>query len=66
MDQEETDHHDSELLAPESHQEVGEQANAPALADEVLPDTLVLLPLPGRPFFPVSYTHLTLPTNREV
>lgn len=52
MDQEETDHHDSELLAPESHQEVGEQANAPALADEVLPDTLVLLPLPGRPFFP--------------
>ena len=52
MDQEETDHHDSELLAPEPHQEVGEQANAPALADEVLPDTLVLLPLPGRPFFP--------------
>ena len=27
-------------------------SRAPALADDVLPDTLVLLPLPGRPFFP--------------
>ena len=25
---------------------------APAVAEDVLPDTLVLLPLPGRPFFP--------------
>ena len=27
-------------------------ANAPAIAEDVLPDTLVILPLPGRPFFP--------------
>jgi ATP-dependent Lon protease len=26
--------------------------NAPAVADDVLPETLVLLPLPNRPFFP--------------
>jgi len=26
--------------------------NSPAVAEDVLPDTLVLLPLPGRPFFP--------------
>lgn len=26
--------------------------SAPALADDVLPETLVLMPLPGRPFFP--------------
>ena len=28
------------------------ESRAPAVADDVLPDTLVLLPLPGRPFFP--------------
>ncbi len=28
------------------------EAAAPAIAEDVLPDTLVLLPLPGRPFFP--------------
>ncbi len=40
-------------LAPidESGQSVAE-AMTPAVADDVLPDTLVLLPLPGRPFFP--------------
>ena len=37
-----------EVLPPEQHQDRA----APALADDVLPDTLVLLPLPGRPFFP--------------
>ena len=29
-----------------------EEAPAPAIAEDVMPDTLVLLPLPGRPFFP--------------
>jgi len=28
------------------------ESTAPAVAEDVLPDTLVLLPLPGRPFFP--------------
>ena len=31
---------------------VAEQASTPAVAADVLPETLVLLPLPGRPFFP--------------
>ena len=42
-----------------AHYELGSEdvitakrAPAPALADDVLPETLVLLPLPGRPFFP--------------
>ena len=30
----------------------------PAIADDVLPDTLVILPLPGRPFFPVRFSPL--------
>ena len=29
-----------------------DQPSAPAVAEDVLPETLVLLPLPGRPFFP--------------
>ena len=37
-----------EVLPPEQQHDHA----APALADDVLPDTLVLLPLPGRPFFP--------------
>ncbi|MEE4202097.1 MAG: endopeptidase La [Halieaceae bacterium] len=32
--------------------DVGQDHQTPAIADDVLPDTLVLLPLPGRPFFP--------------
>ncbi len=31
---------------------VAEQPSTPAVAADVLPETLVLLPLPGRPFFP--------------
>jgi ATP-dependent Lon protease len=30
----------------------GEGQNAPAVADDVLPDTLYLMPIPNRPFFP--------------
>ncbi len=37
---------DAELVAPE-----GEQ-RTPAVADDVLPDTLYLMPVPSRPFFP--------------
>ena len=37
---------DAELVAPE------ENPHAPAVADEVLPDTLHLMPIPNRPFFP--------------
>jgi ATP-dependent Lon protease len=43
---------EGEILPPEAEEgRVGDHP-APAVADEVLPDTLVLLPLPGRPFFP--------------
>ena len=28
------------------------EASTPAVADEVLPDTLYLMPIPQRPFFP--------------
>ena len=52
MDQEDGRQPDGEVLPPEPHEELGYEAAAPALANEVLPDTLVLLPLPGRPFFP--------------
>ncbi len=38
---------DAELLSPDQ----GGQ-NAPAVADDVLPDTLYLMPVPNRPFFP--------------
>ncbi len=52
--------HDSGVIEGVSaHYELGaddvlpvEEAPAPAIAEDVLPDTLVLLPLPGRPFFP--------------
>ena len=37
---------DAELVTPE------ENPHAPAVADEVLPDTLHLMPIPNRPFFP--------------
>ena len=43
-DQEQTA--DAEVLLPEEGQ------RAPAVADEVLPDTLYLMPIPNRPFFP--------------
>lgn len=52
MDQEETAQHDGEVLPPEGRPDDERESNTPAVADEVLPDTLVLLPLPGRPFFP--------------
>ena len=52
MDHSDEIQQEGEILPPES--EVGTVGDhpAPAVADEVLPDTLVLLPLPGRPFFP--------------
>ena len=37
---------DGEILEP------AEGARAPAVADDVLPDTLYLMPVPNRPFFP--------------
>jgi ATP-dependent Lon protease len=37
---------ETELVAPQEGQ------NAPAVADDVLPDTLYLMPVPNRPFFP--------------
>jgi ATP-dependent Lon protease len=37
---------DAELVTPE------ESPHTPAVADEVLPDTLHLMPIPNRPFFP--------------
>ena len=37
---------DVEVVAP------GDEAQAPAVADDVLPDTLHLMPVPNRPFFP--------------
>ena len=38
---------DVEVVAP------GDDAQAPAVADDVLPDTLHLMPVPNRPFFPL-------------
>ena len=32
--------------------ETGDDGHAPAVADDVLPDTLYLMPVPNRPFFP--------------
>ena len=43
---------EGEVLPPEADEGAVVDHPAPAVADEVLPDTLVLLPLPGRPFFP--------------
>ena len=39
-------------------------ASTPAVADDVLPDTLVLLPLPGRPFFPGQVQPIGLNTEQ--
>jgi ATP-dependent Lon protease len=45
--------HDDSLAAEEGDLvEDAEQARTPAVADEVLPDTLYLMPVPKRPFFP--------------
>ena len=37
---------DAEIVDPTQEQ------HAPAVADDVLPDTLYLMPVPNRPFFP--------------
>ena len=52
MDQSEDMQQDPEVLPPEPLASGAPDPAAPAVADDVLPDTLVLLPLPGRPFFP--------------
>jgi len=52
VDQEEQNQRDGDVLPAETAEQGDYGVAAPALADEVLPDTLVLLPLPGRPFFP--------------
>ena len=52
MDQDEQNQRDGEVLPAETEQSDRHGVATPALADDVLPDTLVLLPLPGRPFFP--------------
>ena len=52
MDQDEQNQRDGDVLPAETGEESEYDVAAPALADDVLPDTLVLLPLPGRPFFP--------------
>jgi ATP-dependent Lon protease len=52
VDQSEDIQEDAEVLPPEPAVADTAEAAAPAVADDVLPDTLVLLPLPGRPFFP--------------
>ncbi|MEY2909158.1 MAG: endopeptidase La, partial [Pseudomonadota bacterium] len=40
------------------------QNQPPAVAEDVLPDTLVLLPLPGRPFFPGQVQPVALNTEQ--
>ena len=52
MDREDDIQYDGEVLPPEGAPSADYDAATPAVADDVLPDTLVLLPLPGRPFFP--------------
>ena len=52
MDREDDIQYDGEILPPEGAPPADYDAATPAVADDVLPDTLVLLPLPGRPFFP--------------
>ena len=52
MDQNEENQRDGEVLPAEPEPSGPQGVAAPALVDDVLPDTLVLLPLPGRPFFP--------------
>ncbi len=43
---------ESELIPPEQGDS---QAHTPAVADEVLPSTLHLLPVPNRPYFPGQF-----------
>ncbi|GIR71043.1 MAG: hypothetical protein CM15mP74_22940 [Halieaceae bacterium] len=52
MDREDDIQYDGEVLPPEGAPSADFDGATPAVADDVLPDTLVLLPLPGRPFFP--------------
>ena len=52
MDREDDIQYDGEVLPPEGAPSADYDATTPAVADDVLPDTLVLLPLPGRPFYP--------------
>ena len=52
MDREDDIQYDGEVLPPEGASSADYDASTPAVADDVLPDTLVMLPLPGRPFFP--------------
>ena len=52
MDREDDIQYDGEVLPPEGAPSADYDGATPAVADDVLPDTLVLLPLPGRPFFP--------------
>ena len=52
MDREDDIQYDGEVLPPEGVSSGDYDPATPAVADDVLPDTLVLLPLPGRPFFP--------------
>ena len=52
MDGEDDIQYDGEVLPPEGAPSADYDGATPAVADDVLPDTLVLLPLPGRPFFP--------------
>ena len=52
MHREDDIQHDGEVLPPEGAPSADYDGATPAVADDVLPDTLVLLPLPGRPFFP--------------
>ena len=52
MDTEDDIQYDGEVLPPEGAPVADYDLATPAVADDVLPDTLVLLPLPGRPFFP--------------
>lgn len=50
---EDIDHEVSTELAPlDADVDTSTDTRAPAVADDVLPDSLVILPLPGRPFFP--------------
>ena len=67
MDREDDIQYDGEVLPPEGAPLADYGPATPAVADDVLPDTLVLLPLPGRPFSPdrCSRSHSTLITGRR-
>jgi ATP-dependent Lon protease len=45
-EREEAAQRDAEVVAPDS------ESHTPAVVDDVLPDTLYLMPIPSRPFFP--------------